>query len=91
MPKTDGRASVAANNPRPMCPVAPVVQPPRPALITELPPAPVPIPVQPPAQGKALELQRFKDVATMMLCNSVCSCAVPFLVLRIIQPKLTLC
>ncbi|XP_041938054.1 helicase SRCAP isoform X2 [Alosa sapidissima] len=50
MPKTDGRASVPLNNPRPTCPVAPVVQPPRPALITEVHPAPAPIPVQPPAQ-----------------------------------------
>ncbi|XP_062381604.1 helicase SRCAP isoform X2 [Sardina pilchardus] len=50
MPKTDGRASVPVNNPRPTCPVAPVVQPPRPALITEVHAAPAPIPVQPPAQ-----------------------------------------
>ncbi|XP_031416506.1 helicase SRCAP isoform X2 [Clupea harengus] len=50
MPKTEGRASITVNNPRPTCPVAPVVQPPRPVLITELPPAPAPLPVQPPIQ-----------------------------------------
>ncbi|XP_022524623.2 helicase SRCAP isoform X1 [Astyanax mexicanus] len=45
LPKSEGRSSAATtNNPRPMCPVSPAVQPPRPPLITEV------TPTQPPVQ-----------------------------------------
>uniref|UniRef100_A0A8B9JQX8 Snf2-related CREBBP activator protein n=1 Tax=Astyanax mexicanus TaxID=7994 RepID=A0A8B9JQX8_ASTMX len=49
--KSEGRSSAATtNNPRPMCPVSPAVQPPRPPLITEV--TPTQPPVQPAPQGE---------------------------------------